>query len=211
MILFIIPGVVLITMGVVILAKPVSVIDRRWYWAVFLPLLLANPLALIENSPIWPGIGPVNWRVWLILAADIFLVVWIILAFRGYMIFGVNVGEVHSTLKDALESMGCEVKIRTGEKRALWGRAWEAQILDVSRSGQSAEIWMTERFNEVVVHADQRSDRPLLKTVLPSLRQLEKPYFFKDHAMGILFIVLAVVFAVVGWIFFFEPRLIFIE
>lgn len=211
LILFIIPGVVLITMGVVILAKPVSVINRRWYWAVFLPLLLANPLALIENSPIWPGIGPVNWRVWLILAADIFLVVWITLAFRGYMVFGVNVVEAQSILKEAFESMGYEVKVRTGEKRALWGRAWEAHILDVSRSGQSVEIWMTERFNEVDVRADTRSSRPLLKAALPSLRQLDKPYLFKDHAMGILFIVLAVVFAVLGWIFFFEPRLIFIE
>ena len=211
LILFIIPGVVLIIMGIVILAKPVSVIDRRWYWAVFLPLLLANPLALIENSPIWPGIGPVTWRVWLILAADIFLVVWIILAFRGYLVFGVNVGETQSTLKEAFESMGCEVKVRTGEKRSMWGTAWEAQIMDVSQPGQSAEIWMTERFNEVVVRADTKSGRLLLKTVLPSLRQLEKPYRFKDHAMGVLFIVLAVVFAVLGWIFFFEPRLIFIE
>lgn len=211
LILFIIPGVVLVTMGVVILAKSVSVINRRWYWAVFLPLLLANPLALIENSPIWPGIGPVNWRVWLILAADIFLVVWIILTFRGYMVFGVNVGETQSTLKETLESMGYEVKIRTGEKRVLWGRAWEAHIMDVSRSGQSVEIWMTERFNEMVVRAETTSGRRLLQAALPSLRQLEKPYLFKDHVMGILFIVLAVVFAVLGWIFFFEPRLIFIE
>lgn len=211
LILFIIPGIVLIAMGVVILVKPVSVIDRRWYWAVFFPLLLANPLALIENSPIWPGIGPINWRVWLILAADIFLVIWIILTFRGYMVFGMNAGETQTLLEEALQSMGYMVKMRTGEKRALWGRTWEARILDVSRAGQSTEIWISERFNEVILRSDTAAGRAVLKAALPSLRQAEKPYNFKDHAMGILFIILAVVFAVLGWIFFFEPRLIFIE
>lgn len=211
MILFIIPGIVLIALGVVILVKPVSVIDRRWYWAVFLPLLLANPLALIENSPIWPGIGPINWRVGLILAADIILVIWIILTFRGYMVFGVNAEGTLSTLEETLQSMDYDVETRMGEKRVLWGRAWEARILDVFWSGQTTEIWITERFNDVVIHTDSAAGRSLLKEVLSSLREVENPYVFKDHAMGILYIVLAVVFAVLGWIFFFEPRLILID
>lgn len=211
LILFIIPGIVLIALGVVILVKPVSVIDRRWYWAVFLPLLLANPLALIENSPIWPGIGPINWRVGLILAADIILVIWIILTFRGYMVFGVNAEGTLSTLEETLQSMDYDVETRMGEKRVLWGRAWEARILDVSWSGQTTEIWITERFNDVVIHTDSAAGRSLLKEALPSLREVENAYVFKDHAMGILYIVLAVVFAVLGWIFFFEPRLILID
>jgi len=211
LILFIIPGLVLIAMGVVILIKPVSVINRRWYWFVFLPLILANPLALIENSPIWPGIGPINWRVGLILAADIFLVIWIILTFRGTMVFGLGASETLSILKETLQSMDYEVEMRTGEKRVLLGRALEARILNVSRADVFAEIWISERFNEVVIRTDSKAGRSILKTVLASLRQMEKPYDFKDHVMGVLYIVLAVVFAVLGWIFFFEPRLILID
>lgn len=212
LILFAIPTLTLLAIGGVILIKPVSVINRRWYLLVFLPLLLANAAAILENDPSAGAFSSAaNWRLWLVLIADLAMAVGVTLVFRGALVYGLNAAETEGLLASTLRDKGYEVHSHVGEKRVLWGSSLDARILTVNQDGQAVDLWITERFNEVIIHAESRNGFVLLKQALPEIPKVERPYDFKSHAMGILYIILAVVFAVLFWIFFFEPRLILIE
>ena len=76
--------------------------------------------------------------------------------------------------------------------------------------GGKEKIWVIERFYEVVLRASSQQGVCLVRQLLPELRQVEQPYDFRRHAVGILYMLLGVVLAVFGWIFFFEPRLILV-
>ena len=209
--LFFIPSLVLIAMGVVILVKPISIINRRWYLAVFLPLLIANPLAIVENNLLQEGSFVVGWRLWLILAADFVMMAGIFWFLRGWMVYGPGAEDVQKLLIAYFQDQGLTVEVFTEKKRARLGGVWDVPIIRVKGPGQSEEIWVTERFNEILIRTDSSSGTCLVKHALPSLRRVEKRYDFSRHAVGILYIVLGVVMAVLGWIFFFEPRLILVE
>ena len=210
-VLFVIPVVALITLGGVILLKPVSVVNRRWYLAVFLPILFANSLILLESILLNAGGGLTIWRFWLILLVDVFLIVGVSWYFRGFMVFGLNAADTETILKDALLSKGYVVQQQVGKKSILWGKPWAAQILTVNTNGSTEDIWITERFNEVLVRVDSSKGLNILKGGLPSLRKVERPYTFEAHAFGLLFLVVAVVLGVLIWIFFFEPQLLILD
>lgn len=211
LVLFVIPVVALITLGGVILLKPVSVINRRWYLAVFLPILFANPLILLESILLNGEGGLTIWRFWLILLADVLLIVGVCWYFRGFMVFGLNAADTETILKDELLNKGYEVQQQVGKKSVLWGKPWAAQILTVSNNGSTEDIWITERSNEVLVRVDSTKGLNILKDALSSLRNVQRPYVFEAHAFGLLFMVLAVVVGVLIWIFFFEPQLLIID
>ncbi len=210
LVLFILPILTLFGMGGVILLKSVTIINRRWFLLIFLPLLFANPLAILENTLANPS-RTVDWRLWLILTADLALAVWLLLSFRGFMVYGLDSNETVELLKDLFQGQGLEVHLQAGKKRLLWGKTWDAKALTIDSQGQKKDIWIIERFHEVLVHTDSKVGLTRLKEILPSLRKIERPYAFKSHAMGVLYLVLGVVLAVLSWIFFFEPRLILIE
>jgi len=205
-ILFTIPTLALVGIGLAILCRTVSIVDHRWFLAVFIPLLLANALSiLIDDSQSY------NWRVWLILGADVILIAVAIYVARGYQINGLSPETVIQVLTDDLRQQGFIVEVSSTDRRDLWDKTKEASLITAEKSGRLDQFWVTARFNEVLVRTEQRRSSCCLRTSLPALQQVEVPYDFKAHAAGVLYIILALVFAVMTWIYFFEPRFILIE
>ncbi len=210
-ILFAIPIVALLAMGTIILYRPVSVINRRWYLAIIAPLLAANPISLLGN------LGGEGWSssetltLILILIADAAIITGFFWIFRGAVVHGLTEAETQQALKDLLEKEGHQVTLSTGEKSFLWARYPQARIIAFENSKISDEVWIAESVNEVVIRADSRNSHRLLTRTLPELRKIQKPYHFKDHAMGILYLVVALIFSALVWIYFFEPRLIVVN
>lgn len=76
---------------------------------------------------------------------------------------------------------------------------------------QNVDIRIRNRFNEIIVQAESKMGRQILKDLFPQILETKDAPMNKSRATGVLFIVLGLVFAVLGWIFFFEPRLILLE
>lgn len=204
--LFALSTLTLLGIGILILSRAVSIVDRRIYLLVFIPLLLANTLALFEGNEV-----RFNWRTWLILGADLVLIVGAILLSRGFQVYGLNTEMVVDILTETFRQQGYTVKTKAAEKRDLWGRTRDACVLTAQKLDEELLFWIITRYNEVAIRAQQRSHTKYLRDTLPALSQQKVPYDFKSHAVGVLYIILALVFAVLTWIFFFEPRLILIE
>jgi hypothetical protein len=209
--LFAIPVLTLLIMGIMILARPISVINRRWYLAIIAPLLAANPISLLNN------LGSQDWSsgetltLILVLIADAAIVTGFFWVFRGAVVHGLSETETQQALKEILEKQGHQVKLRTGEKSFLWARYPGARIIAIENGDTTKDLWVAESVNEVVIRADSQKSHRLLVEAVPELRKLHKPYRFKDHAMGILYLVVALIFSVLVWIYFFEPRLILVN
>jgi len=73
--LFALPILSLFGLGVYLLLKPVNVINRRWYLLVIAPLLVANPIFVLEDTFNAEGSSSLGWRFWLVLMVDILLLV----------------------------------------------------------------------------------------------------------------------------------------
>lgn len=204
--MFTLSALSLLGIGLLILSRTVSIVDRRIYLLVFIPLLLANTLALFEGNGV-----PLNWRTWLILGADLVLIVGAIWLSRGFQVYGLNAEMAVDIVTETLRQQGYTVETKSAEKRDLWGRTRDACVLTAQKLNEEISLWIITRFNEVSIRTQQRSHTKYLRAALTALRQQEVPYDFKAHAVGVLYIILAVVFAVLTWIFFFEPRLILIE
>ena len=204
--LFSFPTLALLVIGVLILSRSVSIIDRRIYLVVFIPLLLANTLVLFEGNGI-----RFFWRTWLIVGADLVLILGIVWFSHGFQVYGLTAETVVTVLANAFRQQGYTVKAKVTEKRDVWGRTRDAYLLTAHRTGEAYPFWIISRFNEVFIRAKKRADTRHLHQALPALRQQDVPYDFKAHAVGVLYIVLALVFTVLTYIFFFEPRLILIE
>jgi predicted outer membrane lipoprotein len=209
--LFALPILSLFGLGVALLIKPVNVINRRWYLAVIVPLLLANPLVILENALWLEEAISLGWRFWVVVVVDILLLVGITWWFRGYLVYGLSASGVEDGLKHAFEARGLEVQKNIGVKSSLLGWNGDAQVLTVMEQGQPMDIWISERYREVLLQTDTKRGYHLLKGELSSLRETDQPYRIKAHLMGILFIIFAIVLTVMLWIFFFEPKLIQIE
>ena len=206
--LFALPMLSLFGLGVVILVKPVNVINRRWYMAVIAPLLLANPLVVLDNTLRSVGEISLGWRFWLVLVVDILLLVGLTWRFRGYLVYGLSVSDIEETLARAFESQGLDVRKNIGVKSSLLGWTGDAQVLTVVEESQPTDIWISERYREVLLQADTKQGYQRLKGELHVIRETDQPYWINAHIMGILFIIFAFVLAVMLWIFFFEPKLI---
>lgn len=205
--LFALPTLTLMVIGIVILRRSVSIVDRRWFLAVLIPLLLANTLSIAAEN----GQLRLDWRTWLILAADVILISGAVWLSRGFQVYGLDLRQVEHILTDSLHTQGFSVSASSAEKQDLWGRTKNARLLTAVKAEQTHLFWVTSRFNEVLVLPERSPDANLFRRVLPALRAAQVPYDFKAHAVGVLYIVLALVFAVLSWIFFFEPRFILIE
>ena len=206
-ILFSIPILTLLAIGVTILFRPVSILNRRWFLVVLIPLLLANTLTILA------GDGDVNldWRAWLILGADLVLIAGAVWFSSGFIIYGLTPETVERIIADALSQIGFAVETRSTEKRDLFGKSRDARLLTAEQAGQTARLWITARFYEVLLRSEPQQGTKFLRQALPALRDEMVPYDFKTHAVGVLYIILALVFAILTWIFFFEPRFILIN
>lgn len=76
--LFALPMLLLLGLGSYFLLKPVNVINRRGYLLVIAPLLVANPIFILEDTFNPEGNPSLGWRFWLVLVVDILLLVGII-------------------------------------------------------------------------------------------------------------------------------------
>ena len=206
-ILFGIPSLALLAIGMIILHRSVSIINRRWFLAVLIPLLIANTLTIFADN----GQMNLGWRTWLILGADLVLILGSIWATRGFQVYGLPAEVVEQVLTASLIQQGFTVNTHSAEKRDVWGRTREARHLAAVKAEQEHVLWITERFNEVQIRVERSADTHLLRQSLPALQEEKVPYEFKAHAVGVLYIVLALIFTVLTWIFFFEPRFILIE
>ena len=212
MLLFAIPVLVLAGMGVYILVRPLCVIHRGWFLAAFLPLLLANPLAVATNQLVEGGSLTSDWRFWLILTADLVLAAVILWIYRrGWLVFGGDGEQAGRQLVAYFEGQGMVVAVHRDQKRALLGRQLEAQVIQVSGLGQREKILVLTRAGEVRLQAESTAGACLVRCALPDLLQAEGITDIKHRAVGVLYIVIALVIAFLGWTFFFEPRLILLE
>lgn len=211
LVLFFIPILYLLVLGLLILFKPVTIMDRRWMLLAFLPILLDNLLAIFGNETLsWEQILRDGY-FWLILGADLALGIGITLTLRGYVVYGLAQEQVEQALVRAMTDAGYSVTAAQGEWKSTWGRAYEAVVITWEMEGQSRSCAMTSRTGEVMVRTKARSDLRLLSAFMGKIRNVKNPYEFSQHAVGVLYLVIAFVLAVFGWIYFFEPRLILIE
>ena len=206
-ILFGIPSLVLLGIGVSILRHAVSIINRRWFLAVLIPLLIANTVTIFSDD----GQLSLDWRTWLLLGANSVLMIGSLWVTHGYQVYGLKIESVEQVLTQLLQNQGFTVTADSIEKRDLWGQTRDARRLTAVKDGPAHVFWITARFNEVLMRAERSADANLLVQSLPALCEEAVPYDSKAHAVGVLYIVLALVFAVLTWIFFFEPRFILIE
>lgn len=209
--LFAVPVLGLFILGLLILTKPVLIFHRRVLLLALLPLLLANPLALIEEYTV-PEVRPaLDWRLGLALAADLGLIIagrWL---FRGWLIYGLSEENIRETLKNWFIKHGWEPDFQPGTRNTWWGGKRQAQRLQISEDGQTFTFWLLGQGSEVRLEGETREVEKHLRQALPGLNQIETTYDFEEHLTGVLYLVLAIILAVMGWIFFFEPRLILIE
>lgn len=210
-VLFFLPVLALTILGAVILLRPVSVIHQKWYLAVFLPLLLATPLSLLENYLRGAGAGLTDWRFWLIVVADLLLIAFIFYLLRGWVVYGLPLQAVQNLMALTLSRQNLDAAMAPGQKHSLWGNDLSAIIFQAAGREGTVEIWLTERYNEVVLRAASRGAVGVLRPMIKALRQQKPPYDLRRHAVGILYILLGIVLAVFGWIFFFEPRLVLLD
>lgn len=210
--LFAVPVIALAALGMVILLRPSAALNRRWLLLTFLPLLLANLVSIVMNDAQNEIATLSDWRFWVIVAVDLVLAVGIWVWLRGVALYGLPLAQAELLCKDALEARGYSVAARVGEKRTLLTMAPQATILTVTLAdGEQEEIWFTSQAGEVIVRADSRQGMALLRRLLPPLRSHPVTYVFQEHVMGVLYLVLALVLLVFGWIYFFEPRLLLVE
>jgi hypothetical protein len=134
--------------------------------------------------------------------------VWLL---HGFQVYGLKAETVETVLAEAFRQQGFTCRTSNTEKRDLWGRTREACLLSVENAHMRHQVSITARFNEVFIRAEQRSSGKILRSALPALQGETVPYELKAHAVGVLYIILALVFALLTWIFFFEPRFILIE
>ena len=71
--LFALPILSLFGLGVYLLLRPVNVINQRWYLLVIAPLLVVNPIFILEDTFNSEGNPSLGWRFWLVLVVDILL------------------------------------------------------------------------------------------------------------------------------------------
>ena len=211
LVLFLLTPLSLLVIGLLILFKPVSVIPRIWHMAVFLPLIIANLFAVFENQLVLQNKITLDVNVWLLLIIDLVLTGAIVFSFRGWMVYGLNAERVQELLLSYFKEKGLVWTAERRERKNTYGRASDAIRISVQFVGKHGEIWIIDRFNEVLVQVDSRVGACLLKSLWSSFVKIEVSRSFKQRATGIIYIVLAVIFAVMSWIFFFEPRLTLLE
>ena len=211
-ILFAIPAMVLVGMGVCILISPLCLIHRRWFLAVFLPFLLANPLAIVANQMSEATVLSSDWRFWLILVADLGLATILLWIYRrGWLMFGFDGDQAASQLAAYFTNQGMKVTLRQEERRSLFGNHLEEQVIRVSGDDLRENLWVMTRSGEVRLQVESVVGSGLIRRALAALRQDTKTSDIKLRAVGVLYIVMAAVIGFLGWIFFFEPRLILLE
>ena len=211
LVLFFIPVGALLVLGILFLSRAVVILNRRWYLFVFIPLIFANPFAVVENNLVNDISITGDWRFWLVIVVDMVLLIGGTFLFRGFQVIGLNASETMAVLKDLCEKKYGVVNLHMGEKQTFWGETRKALIATVEDQEKHWDVWVMEKQGEVQLQADSGEGTDLIKQVVPILRKIRKAYELKDHVLGILFIVFAVVLAVFGWIFFFEPRLLVID
>jgi len=205
--LFAIPILALLLIGVAILIRSVSSVDRRWFLAILIPLLLANTLTIFtSNSQL-----QTSWRTWLILGVNLVLILGAISVMRGFQVYGLTAEQVETRLSVILRQQEFDLTTHHADKRDLWGRTRDATVLTVKKADCEHIFWITTQFNEVLIQAKGYTDLKIIRQMLPVLRDEKVPYELQAHLTGVLYIVLALVFGVLTWIFFFEPRLILID
>ena len=198
-------------LGLLILVNSVLVLHRRMFLLIFLPILAANPLALFEELALPAENASLDWRVWAILVVDLALAVagyWLL---TGWEVYGLSERETEGALKTWCEALGWELDSQSAERKTLWGGNSMGIRLTLLRKGQPLVLWLLGGANETRIEGETPKARECIRQMLPALRRVEKPYRVKEHLTGALYIVLAVVLAVLAWIFFFEPRLILID
>jgi hypothetical protein len=209
--LFILTVLGLILLGLLILIKPVLIFHRRLYILVFLPLLLANLLALFEGCALLEETPSLDWRLWLVLAFDLGLLAAGFGLLKGWLVYGLTEDAAADALQAWFTAQNWEVNPHPGVRNTWWGGKRQALCIQVEGEDQTDLFWVLSQGSEVRLQGETRQSEKRLAKALPALRRIERPYHLQDHLSGVLYIVLAVVLVVLGWIFFFEPRLILIN
>ena len=210
-VLFTIPVLTFLMLGGLILLKPVAVISRRWMPLALIPLLLDNLLAILRNETLTLTEIFQDGYFWLILGADLALGIGVVLFSRDVAVYGLTLAQVRETLVRAMQAEGFSVEAGPGEWKSFLGQTSEAVVIRWEKNEEQQSCAITSRSGEVMIRAKSRNDLKQLRAFINAIRRMESPYVFSQHAVGVLYLVVAVVLAVLGWIYFFEPRLILIE
>lgn len=208
---FALPVLGLLLLGVLMMIKPVLIFHRRLFLLILIPFLLANPLALIETYILPEDTPSPDWRLWLVLVVDILLVAVGYRLLSGWLVYGLSEEKIETTLQDRFEAQGWEFRSSSRTRSTWWGGKRPARYLEASRGDHALTFWLLSQGSEIRLEGTTQEADIHLHKALPTLRRVEKPDQSQEHLTGLLFIVLAVVLAVLAWIFFFEPRLILIE
>jgi hypothetical protein len=209
--LFAIPVLGLVTIGLLILIKPILILHRRYFLILFIPLLLANPLALLEET-LLPGENTtLDWRLWIVLAVDLGLILagyWLL---GGWQIYGLSEAGATDAIKSWFNEHGWAIDAEVSARTTWWSNKRQARRFQAERENETLIFWLTIQGNEIQLQGENRKTQKYLRQMLANLQHAEKVFQIQEHMAGVLYIILGIVLAVLVWIFFFEPRLILIE
>ena len=121
LILFSIPVLYLLALGLLILFKPVTVMARRWMLLAFIPILVDNLLAIFGNETLSLAEILQDGYFWLVLGADLALGVGIALTLRGQVIYGLSREQVEKALIQSIREAGFSVTSAGGEWKTPLG------------------------------------------------------------------------------------------
>lgn len=206
--LFAFSALVLFVIGFIILLKPVVILHQRWLILVILPLLLANSLSLFLNISEGMALQPSDWRFWLVIAADIAIIVYLVRNLRSYEVHGLRAIRAADLLEQSWQSAGSPVRRERQELSNWWGNSRTVDLLQID---ESHSVSVSDYLNEALIRANNRETGQMLRSQFAELRAGKEARSPRLRPMGILYLVVSTVFAVLVWILFFEPRLILIE
>jgi hypothetical protein len=98
--------------------------------------------------------------------------------------------------------------VSQGEQKTLLSKPQNVTTLTVTQGEAAGTLWLTARAGEVVIHTRSRVMMKQLRPALASVGKNQREGGSPNRALGVLYLVVAVVFAVLTWIFFFEPRIL---
>ncbi len=130
---------------------------------------------------------------------------------RGFLVFGLSTGELEEVLTEGCREMGMQVTANEEEETLLLGGEETVHILHIEGGQETMEIKIRNRFNEITIQVEPRAETGRLRGIFPLLKDAKVASKCRSRATGVLYLILGLVFAVLGWIFFFEPRLILLE
>ncbi|MBG0787794.1 MAG: hypothetical protein H0S79_22115 [Anaerolineaceae bacterium] len=203
--LLVIMAIYLFELGLVVLLRPISIINSSWLTFAGLPLPIVNLLPFVINDTSDGMVFSQDLGMWILFVFVLTLIMVFVFYRQNYVVIGLKQTEVEAFFMEWLRSQTYMVSSRIGDKRYGQRTVKNVKIITVRIYNTDEEIWMKGLWGEVGIYADSAQGRGLVKEFCLALRKYPIQYVFKHHATAILYPLIGVGLLVFGWIEYIKP------